>query len=127
LPQPPKLNVWKRAKESVSSVLSKRKRIVPFYPAVEAVFKSPITSAKVESVRCSGATTYMRSMASQAFAPRDSRDGALIAALDQYSKKLKRNCWFSVLGSSEKGLMVKSRESWPTFKYVPPKISASDW
>src|SRR5579863_8648987 len=42
-------------------------------------------------------------------------------------KKLKRNCRFSLLGSSENGLMVKSRASWPTFKYEPPKIEVNDW
>jgi hypothetical protein len=31
-------------------------------------------------------------------------------------EKLKRNCLFSLVGSSENGLIVKSRASWPTFR-----------
>src|SRR5580658_5706878 len=42
-------------------------------------------------------------------------------------KKLKRNCMFSLVGERENGLIVKSRESWPTFRYDPPKMDVSDW
>src|SRR6266853_1099938 len=42
-------------------------------------------------------------------------------------KKLKRNCRFSLVCGSEKGLMVKSRASWPTLRYEPPKMVVSDW
>src|ERR1039458_8585339 len=42
-------------------------------------------------------------------------------------KKLKRNCRFSLVCGSENGLMVKSRASWPAFRYEPPKMVVSDW
>ena len=34
---------------------------------------------------------------------------------------------FSLVGASENGLIVKSRASWPTLRYDPPKIVVSDW
>jgi hypothetical protein len=39
---------------------------------------------------------------------------------------MKRNWRFSLAGSSEKGLMVKSRDCWPTFRYDPPKMVVRD-
>jgi hypothetical protein len=42
-------------------------------------------------------------------------------------KKLKEELQVLLCLGSENGLMVKSRASWPTFRYEPPKIVVSDW
>ena len=40
----------------------------------------------------------------------------LLVAFDQHAEEAEEKLQFSLVGASENGLIVKSRESWPTFR-----------
>ena len=112
----------------MSSALSKRK---PYWPPrvqrCRRSFNSPMMFVKFETVRWVGSSMYIRSMAShrRRSSLKSSRYRCPLPSIST-RKKLNRNCRFSFVCGSENGLIVKSRDSWPAFRYEPPKIVVSD-
>ena len=72
---------------------------------------------KFERVRCSGSNIYIRSMR----VPQlpfffEVQPVTLVRSLDKHTEEAEEKLQVLLGGSSENGLMVKSRASWPTFR-----------